>query len=144
MHERLSEKEAQIAQLEIQVDKARQGQTTSFDFDGVKRSNKGVGTIDVDFESAETQAFEEIKDLQNAQNWIALRAFCEQEIAKSPQWMTPFMFRGLANANLGDLDAAIQDLEFVVDRVGNSPGYDQAIGLLEKLRKRKLTGPTER
>jgi hypothetical protein len=50
------------------------------------------------------------------------------------------MFRGLANANLGNLDTAINDLEYVVERVGGSAGFDQAIGLLEKLRERKIAG----
>jgi hypothetical protein len=45
--------------------------------------------------------FQHLLDLQNQQRWKELAEASEDQIKKTPDWLTPYLFSGIANLNLG-------------------------------------------
>ena len=83
----------------------------------------------------EMTVFKKLLDLQKEQDWSTLRNVCEEQIKKSPEWLTPYLFAGVAYANLGEREQAIKLLEYVDKQAAGSSQYSDAARLLEVLRK---------
>lgn len=97
----------------------------------------------IDKQRAEKAVFARLVQLHDAQDWAALAAECDDEIRKVPAWLTPYMLKGVALANLGQTGAAIELLEYVErESAGSSgnqspehPGWQQAGPFARKLRQ---------
>jgi len=50
-------------------------------------------------------------------------------------WLTPYLFSGIAHANLGEIKQAMERLQFVIARAGDDPNYRDASRILDSLRK---------
>lgn len=103
----------------------------TYDFNGYKRVTRpGYG----DIQDGESASFLKLKELYAAQNWVALAAFCEIVIQRTPQWYTPYYFAGLSYALLGERAKAIEKLEHVNQNVGDLPEYRDTRDHLSRLR----------
>jgi len=59
----------------------------SYDFNGVKhvQQRHSFRAITGD----EFEIFQEIQELERQQDWTAVRDLCEEQIEKTPEWLTP-------------------------------------------------------
>ena len=73
-------------------------------------------------------------------SWQLLAALCEGAIAENPQWLAPYLYAGEAYANLGEVDRAIDRLEYVrrngADRPDDRLAVEQATQLREFIRRK--------
>lgn len=104
-----------------------------YEFNGVKHIQEGNSSTAI--LGAEMTIFEKLLDLQKERDWPTLRNVCEEQIKKSPEWLTPYLFAGVAYANLGDREQAINRLEYVDKQAAGNSQYSDAARLLEVLRK---------
>jgi hypothetical protein len=105
--------------------------TVYYDFNGgkhVQQGNKFNATA-----GDETSAFQKIVELHDAKDWQTLNAFCEEQISKYPQWLTPYLYSGVALANTGQRDKAIERLKYVREKSAGREDYKDASRLLELL-----------
>ena len=68
-----------------------------------------------------------------AQNWIELRDFCEKQMKETPEWLTPALFAGIAYANMGDKQEAIEILTVVDRKAAGNQAYRDAARILKIL-----------
>jgi len=125
-------KDAQIATLKEDVQKAGRGVTASFDFNGARRSSSRAGYINVS-DGPEVKVFAKMNDLQKNQDWAGLLEICEKQVKETSDWLTLYIFRGVAHANLGQLNLARSDFEHVVKESNGDPDYKEATSLLERI-----------
>lgn len=124
---------AKLDEIQTDVRKLRSGVYSGYDFNGAKREQRpGYARVTV---GAETVVFQNMIKLQANQQWKALLTISEDQIRKTPDWLTPYLFSGLANANLGNTEAAIQRLTFVRDKAVGNPDYADAARILLQLQK---------
>jgi hypothetical protein len=105
----------------------------TYDFNGVKHIQQGNNFRAVTGEEA--MVFERLQDLESQGNWAAVREICEMQIAKTPEWLTPYLCAGVASANLGQESEAIERLEHVQRLCGDDPNYAAAARILTQLKK---------
>ncbi|MFZ0271397.1 MAG: hypothetical protein WB524_20190 [Acidobacteriaceae bacterium] len=106
---------------------------SGYDFNGAKRVQR-PGYIGVT-SGPETTVFQQMLNLQDNHQWEQLLRVSDDEIKTTPGWLTPYLFSGVANANLGNTTAAIQRLTFVRDEAAGNPDYADADRLLHLLQK---------
>ena len=106
-----------------------------YDFNGVKRIQKGASREAILGE--EYTVFPRFGQLQTEQKWQELIDLCEQQIGKSPEWLTPYVFAGVGYANLGQKDKAIERLEYVEHHAAGNEEYKDASRILHLLKDTK-------
>jgi hypothetical protein len=129
----LKEMQKRADELTLRAQNAERGISDTYDFNGAHRKNMGGGRIDLAV-GEETAVFQNMIKLQEEKKWAALREICETQISKTPNWLTPYLFSGIAYANLGDFSKAEIRLQFVVEKAGNDPHYTDASRLLQQVR----------
>lgn len=127
-------KDARIKDLEAKAKKLGRGITSTYDFNGAKRDTSAgyVGVV----VGEESSIFQRMVQLEKDKAYPELRALCENQIKKTPTWLTPYLFIGVAYANLGNKDKAITNLEHVVNEAAGDPAYSKAATILEQVKKR--------
>ena len=105
----------------------------TYDFNGTKhiRTGHNFRTVAGD----ETEVFEQLCDFERQAEWAKVRDLCEIQIAKTPEWLTPYLCAGVALANLGEEKAAIRLLEHVEKMAAGDSNYAAAARILRELRK---------
>ena len=68
------------------------------------------------------KVFDDMMALNNARNYPELMARCEKEIKTTPEWLTPYLFCGLADAASGDLAQLKARLAYYDEHAG--PAYN--------------------
>ena len=129
----LNEKEKTIQELEKQAKKAMRGISSIYDFNGAKRITTGPGHIYLEV-GPEVEIFKKINELEKQRNYPELKNICEQQIIKTPEWLTPYLYLGLAYANMGNKEKAIEMFEYVLSNAPDDPAYAQAKEFLKKLK----------
>jgi hypothetical protein len=110
---------------------AERGVGDTYDFNGGHRlRTAGRVTLIV---GEETQVFQHLVQMQAAHQWSELLSTSEAQIAKTPTWLTPYLFAGIADANLGRLSDAKSRLSYVVSHSGGDPEYADAQRILSQL-----------
>lgn len=127
----LTEKERQIKELELEAKKAARGITSIYDFNGAKRENT-AGSITLSV-GPEVEVFRQMVELEKAKDFSNLLKICEHQIEDTPEWFTPYLYRAVAYANIGQKQKAIIDLRYVIDNTPGDPKYVQAKKLLQQL-----------
>lgn len=127
-------KDEKIKQLEIQSKKISRGVSSSFDFNGAKRTTTRPGHISVDA-GQEVSVFQNMAKLEQKRDFSGLIFVCEEQIKKTPDWLTPYLFLGIAYANIGQKENAIKNLEYVLENAPEDPAYAQAAEILKKLKE---------
>jgi hypothetical protein len=132
LNDELSAVRTQEAELQKRAQNAERGVSDSYDFNGAHRQTTG-GRIAVTV-GAETMVFRNLMDFYNAKNWQGLADTCERQIQATPNWLTPYLYSGLAYANLGNFGKAQERLEFVAQKAGADPNYSDAARVLEQIK----------
>jgi hypothetical protein len=120
------------AELTVKAQDAERGISDTYDFNGAHRQRSGgrnAMTIGEEF-----SVFQTIQKLYNNQAWSDLRDLCEAQITKTPTWLTPHLYSGVANLRLGDLAKGEERLQFVVAHAGSDPAYADASRILEQIK----------
>ncbi|WP_034994901.1 hypothetical protein [Beijerinckia mobilis] len=120
--------------LKVKLKNAERGISDTYDFNGAHRQNLGSGRIQTTI-GHETEVFGIIISLYKNQEWPKLEDICEGQIKLTPNWLTPYMFSGIALAQLGEYKKAEERLSFVVEQAGNDPSYRDAANFLEEVNK---------
>lgn len=130
--EDLRARDTRIHELESAAKAARRGIVDRYDYNGAKRVQSGGDASVV--VGAEVGVFQQLVDLEKRRDYPAIIRLAKGQIAKTPEWLTPYLFLGVAYANTGDRKLAIKNLEYVVDQSAGDPYYKHAVELLAKLR----------
>jgi hypothetical protein len=125
----------QAEDLALKATNAERGVTDIYDYNGARRQTTAGRTSVI--VGDETGTFQKIIELQKAGDWHALHDVAEAQIGKTPRWLTPYLFSGVAYANLGDLAKAEERLSFVVANAGSDPNYAEAANLLARIRAQR-------
>ncbi len=120
-------------ELATQAENAERGVSDTYDFNGAHRQNLGGGRTSV-IAGEEMAVFQNILKLYNDKDWGALKEVCEAQIKKTPTWLTPYLFSGVADVNSNDLAKAEERLQFVVAHAGSDPAYADASRILEQIK----------
>jgi hypothetical protein len=110
---------------------------TNWAFNGVRQGAPDQGAIDVGF-----GVFLELRRLRKENKSAQIVDLATQQIAKTPEWLTPYLYRGAAHANLGDLEKAAVDLRHVVSAAAGNSDYTKAVELLANVEPRLKTNAT--
>ena len=125
-------KDTRIKELGVEAKKASRGVTSMYDFNGAKRETAG-GRINL-VVGEENTVFQRIVELEKNKKFGELIELCEEQIKKTPEWLTPYLFLGVAYANIGDRIKALVNLEHVVNNAPGDPSYTQAEVILNQIR----------
>jgi hypothetical protein len=113
------------------VKQVRHGIYSGYDFNGGKRDQRpGVTNLTV---GPEVAVFQQFLDLQKNKRWGELLELAEGQIIKTPDWLTPYLFSGIANLHLGNKDAGIKRLKYVKSEGEGNPDYADAARILSQL-----------
>jgi predicted Zn-dependent protease len=128
----LAGKNRQLAELEETAKQLRQGRTVVYYSHGQKNVFTGPLQVTRITNGPEVQVFNQMAILQAQHNFPALLALAEAQIAKTgPQWLTPYLFRGIALLNLGRREESIEVLRFVAHEAPDDEDfYKQAAEIL--------------
>jgi hypothetical protein len=135
----LLKKQATIEELQIAAKKAERGISSTWDFRGVKRDIR-PGVIKAGA-GDELAVFKKMQEYQVGRQWEALIKLCTEQIQKTPEWYTPYLFRGIGYANIGQTEKAIQDVELVTSSTPGDPEYAQATDILRQIKEN--AGPSK-
>lgn len=127
----LKEKDEKIEELDKKAKMAGRGITSIYDFNGTKRETT-AGSIKASV-GPEREVFNQMVQLEKSKDYPNLIKLCEQQIEKTPDWLTPYLYRGISYANIGNKDRAVTDLKHVVENAPSDPAYAQAEELLRKV-----------
>ncbi len=131
----LRQKGEKIRQLQREANKLGRGISASYDFNGARRVTTRPGHTSV-VAGEEVTVFQQMVALEQQKKYQELIRVCEVQIDRTPEWLTPYLFQGVAYANIGQRDKAIKRLKYVLDKAPDDPAYAQAKTLLEKLTNR--------
>jgi len=105
-------------------------------YDGDQRITR-PGQISDNQDNPAFKAFLKIKAADSAHDWQSLVSICDDSINKTPKWLTPYLYKGLAYANLGRMKESLTLLEDVKKMADGNHDYDllvkQADELLQKI-----------
>jgi tetratricopeptide (TPR) repeat protein len=132
--EDLKEKEILIKELEKKSKKTERGISSMYDFDGSKRETTKPGHINLNI-GPEVEIFQRINELEKQKKYSEIIRICENQINKTPEWLTPYLFLGVAFANTGNKTRAVELFNYVIKNAPDDPAYKQAREFLEKLSK---------
>lgn len=120
-----------LEEISRDVKSVRRGFYQGYDFNGIKR-RKSPGR-DAAILGDEVAVFQNMISLNKAMDWETLLRVAEDQILKTPDWLTPYLFSGIANLKLGNAEAGISRLQFVRSESGDDPAYADAVRILLQL-----------
>ena len=103
----------------------------TYEFNGIRHEQQG-GRFSATA-GDELGVFKRLIELQREHNWKEMYNLSESQIKETPEWLTPYLFSGIALANLGRKAEAIERLKFVDRMAAGQPDYSDAgriLGLL--------------
>jgi hypothetical protein len=129
--EALKKLEQELGKVKAVAQKAERGIYTGYDFNGARRSSRpGVMNVDV---GEEYGTFQKMLKLEKEKNYIELIQLCQSQIEKTPTWLTPHLFIGLAYLNIGRKPEGISALKYVSENGAGDPNYALADQILKQL-----------
>jgi hypothetical protein len=129
--QQVEDRERRIRELEEAAKKAQRGIFERYDYNGGKRTQSGGSVTNSIGE--EYSVFVKLTELEQSKNYREIVRVAERQIALTPDWLTPYLYLGVAYANLNYREKAISNLRYVVDHSGGDPEYKQAEDLLNRL-----------
>ena len=85
------------------------------------------------------RAFPAIREASQKHDWNLLLRLTDDAIQETPVWLTPYLYKAEAQANLGHIQEAIELLEFALAEAAGNQDYElliqQAMELREKIRQ---------
>lgn len=131
----LEAKQGEIERLKTEAIKASRGVVSTWDFNGVRREGR-AGVMNA-IMGEEVAIFEELVRLERGGEHARIVELATTQIRKTPDWLTPYLFRGIAYARLGKLQEAKADLEHVVRNSAGDKAYAEAGIALQQLKARE-------
>lgn len=107
----------------------------TYDFNGAKRTTSKGGSKVVVEVGEEVGEYGLMAELHDKKDWKTLAEVSEARIKKTPEWLTPYVFAGVALENMGKREEAIKQLEYVFKKSGGQGEYKDAARILRELRK---------
>ncbi len=127
-------KQQEIEQLKRESVKSRRGIVSTWDFNGVRREGRAGSMAAI--LGDEVGVFQELTRLEKEGKHAEVIALATKQIERTPDWLTPYLARGVAYANIDEVQKAVADLEHVVDQAAGDPDYSQAGVVLQQLKGR--------
>ncbi len=110
----------------------------TFFYDGNQRISR-PGRITDNPDNPAARAFPRLQSSYDNQDWSLLLSLCDDAILETPQWLTPYLYKALANANLGHIAESVELLDYVKKEAAGNRDYvlliKQANELREKIRE---------
>lgn len=128
----LQQKQQEIDALNVEAAKSRRGVVSTWDYNGARREGT-AGDMHVTV-GDEVNVFQQLVRLEQERRFGEIVGLATKQIAKTPEWLTPYMFRGVAYANIGEVAKATADLEHVVRAAPGDPNYRNAAATLQRLK----------
>lgn len=120
-----------LDEIEKEVKKGNNGVWSGYDFNGAKRvESPGRSMVTA---GPEISIFQQMMRLNDAKDWTGLLSLAEKEIKEIPDWATPYFFSGLANARLGNRQAAIARLGTFLSGADDRVDYQNAVTYAKEL-----------
>ena len=135
----LQVKQQEIEALKKDSARAKRGVISQWDFNGARRE-ESAGRTSVSV-GDETIVFGQFLDLERLHKFQELLALAESQLSKTPDWLTPRLYRGVALANLGRLDEAKRDLQTVLETAAGDSAYSAAAEILRQIEARSRSRP---
>lgn len=133
IREDLSEKNIIIQDLTVKVKKAEKGISVTYDFSGNKWETVKHGNNKLVYGS-EFEIFSKMQTLEQQKKYQELIPICEEQIKKTSEWLTPYLYLGIAYANLGNKEKAIELFEHVQRNALGDPEYSPVNDFLKGLK----------
>jgi len=114
------------------IKKGAKGFISTYDFNGAKREIAPGRSIVV--AGDEFGVFQSIAKLEKEKKYPELASICKSQIKKTPEWLTPYFFLGIAAANMGLKDEAISNFEHVIEDASGNPDYREAEKFMKLLK----------
>lgn len=73
------------------------------------------------YQGEKADAFNKLLTLEKERQYTELLAVCKKEIAETPEWLTPYLFQGVAQANMGLENDAISSFKYVITKTTSDP-----------------------
>jgi len=127
----LQTKQREIEALKKDTAKAKRGVISQWDFNGARREGS-AGRMSVSV-GTENMVFQQFLELERLHRFPELLALTESQLNKTPDWLTPRMYRGVALANLGRLLDARHDVQSVLEAAAGDPAYSPAAEILRQI-----------
>ena len=124
-------KQREIEELKKGAAKAKRGIVSQWDFNGARREGS-AGRMSVSV-GPEVEVFQQILQLERTRRFAELLALAESQLIKTPDWLTPRLYKGVALANLGRLIDARKEVQAVLEASAGDPAYSGATGILEQI-----------
>src|SRR4030042_6539232 len=115
-----------------EVRRGAKGFINTYDFNGVKRQIAPGRSLAI--VGDEMGIFQDIVKLEKENKYPELASLCKSQIGKTPEWLTPYFFLGIASANMGLKKEAISNFEHVIENSSGNPDYKQAEEFLKLLK----------
>jgi len=123
-----------LEKLEYSTKRLKAGVSTTYEFNGARRETTKPGNISLHL-GPEVEVFRKMKEFESQGRYTELIALCKEQIEKTPEWLTPYFYLGLAFANLGNKESAIEMFEYVKENAFGDTAYSEVNYFLERLRK---------
>ncbi len=133
----LKEKEEQIKELQHKTKLAGQGITLKYQFNGMRRETSGAVTNLIE-DTPQYIKFMKMHELLQQKNYEALIDICESETKKTPEWVTPYYYLGIAYGKTGNKAKAIEYFEYVIKNAPHDSDYARAADYLKQLKGNDL------
>ena len=103
-----------------------------YDFSGSRQISDL--SADAVINGEEAAIYEELKNLEKEERYPEMIEMATLQIIKTPDWLTPYLFRGAAYFNLGQKNKAADDFEYVAFQARSDPNFAIASRILEQIR----------
>ncbi len=140
------------AELRKQIESLTDKFEVKYSFDGVRIIDSGIGIVSYGERDEKVfAAFNKMFEIQSLKDWDHLKKVAEEEMRAQKRWLSPYLFRAVANAQMGKLDYATSDCEYVLKECNGDEQYiTETMKLLKfiaeqskKSKPNKPTGMTE-
>jgi hypothetical protein len=129
------DKDKKIASLEREALKSKQNKISTFLFSGQRV--EGYGSSLKTIRGSEVKVYERLIRLEQERNFGEIIDLATSQIEKTPKWLTPYLFRGIAYYNTQEIDKAVADLKYVKQRSAGHSDYAKAQQILKQINKEK-------
>ena len=120
-----------LDEIENEIKKGNTGVWAGYDYNGAKRS-ESPGRSQV-IAGPETSVFQQLGRLYAAKDWNGLLSLSDNQISATPDWPTPYLFSGIANAQLNRTAEAIERLQKFVSGADDRIDYRHAVAYAKQL-----------
>lgn len=122
----LEAKDAKIHELQQKVKLSAKGATSSFEFNGMRRTSAYQGEMNLVADTPEYVAFIKMQELEKARDYAGLIQLCRKFIEQSTEWITPYYILCSLYAQARQKQDAITMCEYVIQNAPNDSRYSKA------------------